>query len=156
MTELVAFLRARLEDDQRIAEAAGGGGGRDGAGIWTRSRGGFDNSGEWDPDGVGAFATVEGDINIYAEGGHDGEQAEHIARWDPARVLADVAAKRTVVAECVAAIEAGEIQPGTTWNDMAAGSELAVDVLRLLVQPYVNHPGFDHSWLVPATEESVP
>jgi hypothetical protein len=74
------------------------------------------------------------------------EGLPHIARWDPARVLAEVAAKRAVLDECAAAIKAGELQDGTTWNDMAVGAELAIDVVRLLVQPYADRPGFDPIW----------
>lgn len=89
MSELVAWLRAQLDEDERLARAAtrSGGGGEDDDGVWSPAE-----AGPW------GEARVEGiGITIYDEGGHTPEQAGHIARHDPARVLREVEAKRRIM-----------------------------------------------------------
>jgi hypothetical protein len=51
--------------------------------------------------------------------------AGHIIRWDPARVLREVAAKREIVAR---------------------SALYAYDLLKLLALPYSNRPGFREEW----------
>jgi hypothetical protein len=87
--DLVAFLRQRLDEDEQVARAAIGKPSPTneglGPGVW-RAGGGI-----WDE-------VVDGDdMTIYAEGGHTPEQAQHIARWDPAAVLREVEAKRRII-----------------------------------------------------------
>jgi hypothetical protein len=53
----------------------------------------------------------------------------YVARHDPARVLAECAAKRRIIA----AHEAADF----ALND---------DVIRLLALPYAEHPDFDEAW----------
>lgn len=72
--------------------------------------------------------------------------AVHVVRWDPARVLAEVTAKRRIIELCEGAIEAGEIDPNTTWNNDAKGAEVAEQVLRIMAQAYVGHPDYDPAW----------
>lgn len=94
MTDIVEFLKAELDVDEQLARAAGA----------TRSG----KVASWHVDcGCGDVhadncyaCRVEGDnITIYDEGGHDEDQARHIARWDPVRVLAEVEAKRAILAD---------------------------------------------------------
>jgi hypothetical protein len=127
----VSFLRARLNEDEQVAQGAVHDPDCAGAGIWTRYCG-----------------VVVGDIHIYDEGGHSPEQAEHIARWDPARVLAEVATKRRIIELCEGAIEAGELSPNTTWNDDAKGAVVAEQVLEIMTQSYLGHPDYDPAWNV--------
>lgn len=67
----------------------------------------------------------------------DAESApeRHIARHDPARVLADVAAKRAIVAACAYNLEYEEY-----------GHTLAERVLRALALPYADHEDYKPHW----------
>ena len=84
------FLLARIAEDEAAARDAMQDEADDG--VWTTG----DNNGEH--EGYPGDCTVEGvGIKIYDEGGHDLDQARHIAGWDPRRVLAECAAKRAII-----------------------------------------------------------
>jgi hypothetical protein len=70
--------------------------------------------------------------------GLDRQSAAHIARHDPARVLADVEAKRAIVAEHACGDE----------DDKPPGFECdhCPRVLRLLAQPYRDHEDWREEW----------
>lgn len=79
--------------------------------------------------------------------------AEHIARHDPARVLADCKAKRRIVEQWREADKAEEEYggEGDGWPeiDRLRSVEFALaDVLRALVQVYADRPGFDPAWRI--------
>lgn len=85
--ELVAWLREQVAEDERVAQAAGGL-------RWIRGE---------DSGWTGSFV-IEDQAGVEVAGpGYEGggvrseEQAAHIARHDPARVLAEVAAKRRIL-----------------------------------------------------------
>lgn len=97
--DLVTWLLAQYTEDEELARAAGEV--RDSGAIarWERDcwhrHDPDEQAGDWRDDDC---AAVDGDnIHIYDEGGHGSPQAEHIARHDPAAVLADLAAKRAIV-----------------------------------------------------------
>lgn len=124
--DLVAFLRARLDDDERIAAAVD-------STPWLQGEHG---SPEWDHH----LVYVDDDVRIF----HDltEEEAAHVARHDPARVLAEVAAKRAIL---------DRYERHEWWssgsNEYVGGMDQAYEeVLRLLVQPYAGHPEFHPSW----------
>lgn len=93
--EPAAFLRARLEDDERIAREAAA---KRGGGEWTASRDPGDMvavTGRYRPDEQGfpdLPVIVDPDAN---------ETSEHIARHDPARELREVEVKRRRLARHV-------------------------------------------------------
>jgi uncharacterized protein DUF6221 len=92
----VAWLRARLDEAEATARAAGEPWDREGAGQWTSEC----QHSAWDDEDepVHEYCTVvTGDIHIYDEGGHDEYQATHIAFWDPATVLRMVEADRRLL-----------------------------------------------------------
>jgi hypothetical protein len=95
--DIVAFIRARLDEEAVTAVDALMGG----AGKWAQE----------DPDrAAGSIVdeSLENDRVVYDEGRPTGEQAAHIARHDPARVLRAVEAKRRIVAryeDCMARME---------------------------------------------------
>lgn len=62
--------------------------------------------------------------------------------WDPARVLADVAAKRAIVAKWHSLAEQAD---HPTIGAHCTGVGLT---LHLLAQPYSSHPDFDPAWSV--------
>ena len=78
--------------------------------------------------------------------------AEHVARFDPARVLADCAAKRWIVQAC------RDARPDTAFLGTRPGGlpdfpltpadihQLAALTLALLALPYAGHPDYREEW----------
>jgi hypothetical protein len=132
--DLVTWLRAQLDEDERVAKMAE---------ILDPAP--WANRVSTTPGGH-----VEG--RIAGAGGHtvvhvkdqapDFDSATHIARWDPARVLAEVDAKRRIL-ELHAPVIDGT-QSSWTWF---AGSESASEaIVKLLALPYADRPGYRSEW----------
>lgn len=70
----------------------------------------------------------------YPDAYPDKATAAHIARWDPARLLAECEAKRRIVDRCGGSLESdcGEYERA-----------FALTVLRELATPYADHPDYD-------------
>lgn len=125
MDDLVAFLTARLDERQAAADAAT-------PGPWSR---GVDNLG--DPYVEGANGHLIADLPFCHE--HDDRReldAAHIAANDPAYMLADVAAKRQIIA---LADSHAVLDSHGAWVTVR-------EVLQLLALPYADHPDFQGSW----------
>ena len=165
------FILARLGDDEQGARDAL----RDdpGLGRGWRSEPRKDD-GQWSTPAHEMYAErVEGiGITIYDEGGHNAEQAEHIARHDPARVLAECAAKRRIVEwhqnwPVLARTEPELEFSQTGVGDLAArmmqriawltereyrtrfGDEPpTAPILRMLASVYADHPDYDEAWRI--------
>ncbi|WP_282695483.1 DUF6221 family protein [Streptomyces sp. CC208A] len=116
MDDLVQFLRARLDEDEQTARAAGGE-------PWTDEEG-FVDADPW-------FELPN-------------ELAAHALRHDPARVLAEVDAKRKLLDRYDRAFENRRAHP----DDLAsAGALLALHgAVELLALPYVDHPDYCDKW----------
>lgn len=133
MRDIVEFLRARLDEDEATAMAAV-------PGPWRSSIEGRDHLG--------------GDCVILTDGGHSdlyislpGEDTsgfrlqrqdatqDHIARHDPARVLAEVKAKRAVIEY---ELRYRTVRPTTQdgWGVSAS------QILRAMAEPYSDHPDY--------------
>ncbi len=126
---LVTWLRQQLDDDERIARAAGAELAPAGDGLrWNG----------WD-DGIRTVSNIVFAVAPYS--GYLGEPREHIARWDPARVLAEVEAKRRILDEYTSAEAAAHFPNWEGGN--AEGLEIAV---RLLAHPFADRPGFRDEW----------
>jgi hypothetical protein len=75
--------------------------------------------------------------------------AVHIARWDPARVLAECEAKRRIVE---AADEATGLDMTVDSERLVGPRDLVADpylgdvMLRLLAMPYADHPDYAEEW----------
>jgi hypothetical protein len=145
-TDLVAFVRARLDEEEHLAREAGLTNGLHIA-TWTAPC-----SAELlnlPHEAPCECCRITGDnINIYDEGEHDRSQALHIATWDPTRVLADIEAKRVLVDAYVTAKASHQ-----WWSDSEQPSEsgLAVAsaslsewivVLRTLASMWSTHPDY--------------
>lgn len=131
MDDLVAFLRARLDEDEAAARAAS-------AGPWVQQVGYISGG----PDG-----------RVHVAQQAQAWNADHIARHDPARVLAEIDAKRRIVdlhaparPRALPHREPGCLTCTTAqvW-DTAAG-EATCETLRLLALPYAGHPGYRETW----------
>lgn len=151
---LADFLLARIAEDEAVAKAAGPHG-RPLGGHWVSRR----------PDRPECH--VYGDFGWLVEGPdvetHDSEWgkavADHIARHDPARVLAECEAKRRIVELLEderqrkdiynrdfdrGLLETdGDFQSRHSANARWAGLEAAA---RALAMPYADHPDFREEW----------
>lgn len=139
--ELVDFLLREIAADEEVA------------------RGAADRNGpRWATHDVQDGATVTGDLRREANPRSYGEDdslwddegalgmweetAAHIARWDPARVLAECAAKRRIVEEFTDAwsqVETGD-------RDYVPRRNVLRDAVLLLAQPYADRPGWESEW----------
>lgn len=126
MSDLATWLRAQLDEDERVAEAAR-----------------FLTRGSWRHAGTRDVLTEAGRL-LNAD---QAEQAEHIALHDPARVLAEVEAKRRILDEAVPLMDAADEKICEEWS---AGDPVTYDasplVLRLLALPYAARPGYLDEW----------
>ena len=121
MSDLVEFLTARLDEDEATALAA----------DKSRWLGTSDKLVSFEvKDAEGAWETV----GWVSTDTRDNEY--HIARWDPVRVLAEVAAKRQVLA-------AYEAASAPFMADKRAGLWVAV---KALATAYSDHPDFAAAW----------
>lgn len=120
---LIDFLRAQLDEDERVALAAGGK-------EWTSRTSGYDGGAVE----LAAPDREEDAIVVYAEGRPSAEEATHIAEFDPVRVLAEVTAKRAIITACEASYRESDDYPG--WEG----------AVYWLAQPYADRDGWDEQW----------
>ena len=122
--DLDGFLLARIAEDQRIAAAAARAAGRE----------------EWSA----------GDLP--ASGPLPGGAAAHVARYDPARVLAECAARRRLVLACRDTGPdlhfLGSRPRGLADFPLPPSDrhQLAALTLALLALPYAAHPDYRQQW----------
>jgi hypothetical protein len=124
MTDLVEFLRAALDEDERVARVATPGPWRLDAGLRLPE--------QIDVVSVDYFTVCE-DL--------EDTDAAHIARHDPARVLAEVAAKRKLLDEYEAASRDPDTDPEVLGY--AAGLDVAVQHVS---QGFAGRPGWREEW----------
>lgn len=143
--DLIEFLRARLDEDERVARSQrvprkwhqGPGDDRE----WTTA----EMVCMWPPE----FHTpYERDKHWRGLTVDWPELAEHIARHDPARVLREVEAKRQIVDEC--AYWYDKVNDSATEEhpqpNLGERLEVALPVLGLLGLPYAGHPDYREDW----------
>jgi hypothetical protein len=134
--DLISWLTQQLDEDERIARSTFLVEGDDGE--WIVS---------FNPDTDEATGVLGRSIHIGMIGGNGDLdevcQAEHIVRFNPARVLREVEAKRQILAQH---------PPG---EDGYCGDGLGLDgckwdwpcpTVRLLTLPYADRPGFKEEW----------
>ncbi|MEW1551552.1 DUF6221 family protein [Streptomyces tsukubensis] len=132
MDDLIAFLNARLKEDEEAA------------------RDSIATTGQWRDLGDAVLLDAGPDIT-----GLDLNVAEHIACWDPARVLREVDAKRQMVdaspVDCPPACRSEHTFSGSC-SLRALGPAPArppftsESTLRLLALPYADHPDYKSEW----------
>ncbi|MBO2447582.1 hypothetical protein J4573_10830 [Actinomadura barringtoniae] len=125
MSDLVDFLRARIDKDEALARACA-------AAPWRALPAGQIVVDSPDSDAAPAPAPVASAENL--------TYAEHIARHDPARVLRDVETRRRLIAE----------YEKNAWRASQGRGEQYVDpwetTLRLLAEVYDHHPAYQEAW----------
>jgi len=140
MTEIKAqtlteFLAARIDEDEAIAQDALHSDAKR-PGEWVTEHHNSQYHDEPDrchiaEDSAGHYWSVAHEVYI--------PNAEHMARHDPARVLAECEVKRRIVD---LAREARETQRA----GYGAADYYMRDVLRLLALPYADHPDYRQEW----------
>lgn len=125
---LTEFLLARIAEDEAAARAAYASPWRakDDGHLWT----GHDDAEE------GPTVYVNG--GVYANQRHT---AEHIARHDPARVLAECEATRQLIELAQGLVYLREI-----GDPIAPSTPVGQDILEILAQPYADHPDYREEW----------
>ena len=140
MVDLVEWLRAQLDEDERIARAAS-------AGPWSTRWNGQDHElvapSRTHPIAEWTYTIVTQEPGASTQRTEcDTADADHIARHDPARVLREVEAKRRLVALHARAHHQCVTEDGPTqWH--------AADpctTLHLLASPYADRPGYREEW----------
>lgn len=116
MHDLVQFLRDRLDEDERLAQAA--------KGAYIFKGDGFVPGGQ-----TSTLIPME----VY----------RHIARQGPERTLAEVEAKRRIVQEFEHWDETTTIVSDQRDIGVMEGLE---DAMRLLALPYSDHPDYRAEW----------
>ena len=108
MSDLITWLRAQLDDDERVARAASPG---------------------YLPDDPLA----------------SDEDRAHVARWQQARVLVEVDAKRRIIDEYElwAEEQSEDYEHAQTEHDSA---QALLAAIKLLALPYADRPGYREEW----------
>lgn len=139
--DLVAWLTQILDEEQALAEAA------------VKEEGA-----EWSPGDQYNSDSVSSVAGGYVATGAWGymawETRQHIARHDPIRTLADIAAKRAIIAlhtDVEMHIEFIHERSGDHWCDVCGSVDDApvawpCDTLRLLASAYADRPGYQDEW----------
>lgn len=150
MTDLAAFVSARLDERQELAGEPR---------TWKVTH---HECGQWGPcdepcgeaaqcaEGRCWHKVIGGSdgMTIYDEGGHDEADAAHIAGHDPAWALRDVAAKRAILARHAKAgcdDEWGGVHCGWCSSPEAETPWPCPDVLDLAAIDS-GHPDYDTGW----------
>lgn len=138
---LTDFLLARIAEDEAVARAAE-------SGPWASEIAGPPQGFEDYGDVASIVArTASPQISIQVADEIVVDDAAHIARHDPVRVLAECAAKREIVNsratfETVAA-STNDLGPKMTSAGAVAGLDVAI---RYLASAYSDHPDYQSEW----------
>lgn len=139
MDDLIAFLNARYDEDAETATAAAGN---------------CQPDPDWavipDDRGSAIIRDSGGGVVVYDEGSPSLDEARHIARHDPARVFADVEAKRRILALHPMSDYPGRPDRFEDYCDGCGSREYPVtwpcDTVRLLALPFSGHPDYQEAW----------
>lgn len=142
--DLATFLNDRYDETEAVARAAS-----DGRWYVERREAGVLTD-ETRADVLTAGTSAPSICVVYDEafGGCSTVDAEHIARWSPAHVLADVAAKRAILALHTGHHECVGDRHGHRGTVLVAPGYIHENdpTLLLLAQPFAGHPDFDPAW----------
>jgi hypothetical protein len=155
--DLAEFLFTRIGEDKAAAQAAGGVAWRRGQPNYAAEWGATLDA--WSSDYIGVCEAASGDVVVYDEGAPDEDQAEHIARWDPKRVLLECEARRErLELHKPVAIEFCDLErqhPSEHETRLACSAcgmpaEYPVwwpcDTIRTDLAVYADHPDFQPDW----------
>lgn len=152
MSDLEQFLLERIAEDESSARELAD---FDGIGEWAFER--HERDLVWMVSSPAGVQIITG----YVGNGDSRPAAEHIARWDPARVLVECEAKRAIVAEhATTRVDPNDklMLPGycrmcvgeTGWpirtHQVGVGVDAPCLTVRLLALSYAGHPEYDEAW----------
>jgi hypothetical protein len=147
MDDLITWLRAQLDEDGRVAREAAHANPGSAADRWSAEKAdNRDSNGIWGTAWAIGPERVKGIVMAICPADILPRISTHIARHDPARVLAEVEAKRRIVDLCWARAEArdGGYEPD------ASISSIEVDnlwtVVEHLAAVYADRPGYREKW----------
>lgn len=137
--DLVAFLRARLDEDEAVARAAF-------PAPWTRRDKIAGVHGD-DATPQRPFGSTVADCRRVPPGhGWGDANANHITRHDPGRVFAEVEAKRGVIARFETAFLDAASSDHLLRSPARAQLHELIPVLCLLALPHADHPDYREEW----------
>lgn len=163
--DLPDWLRAQLDEDERIARAASGATVVGEPGAWQPSPFGDEWEASRSDDGdeellvalrpdlprppdvmSGCWGAVFSHRPDDAEPDADSPMPsfEHAAEHDPARVLREIDAKRRLIESVTRRYEA--TKASSTATTLSASWAVLADTLRLLALPYSDRPGYRDDW----------
>lgn len=140
---LITWLRAQLDEDERLARAAK-------PGPW-----------KYDPDPCedevysvhdGEHGDLVGDIVAYVRGlRYQEANGSHVANWNPTRALDEIKAKREILGDCTKYMgKQSEMRhPEAMPHDVPWISPVANFAFRTLLRlaaPYADRPGYQSEW----------
>jgi len=153
--DLIGFLRDRLDVDEQVAREAT-------ASEWRNAPTSSHYEDAAGPSEAVFASSPDTGLIVVARTGAHGDRAgmvnaEHIARWSPARVLAEVAAKRRIMARHRPLTAADDmVKPewygscdgcGPSWNDERHTPTMDdCPELRDLASIYSDHPYYRREW----------
>lgn len=144
MDDLITFLRARLDEDEQAALSW-----PEGSRQW-QTVGGRKLSYRNDSSEMVTAIDVSNASSLWNEQiyvKYDLDDApEHIARHDPARVLAEVDAKRGLIELHEAADHEYADEPVCLSCDQGGPLPYPCPTLRLLALPFAEHPDYQDTW----------
>lgn len=132
MDDLITFVRAQLDEDERVARGIT-------APEWNEGCSWLADLRDPLPSQRRAYGLPK-EWQLLTEA-----DTRHIARWDPARVLAEVAAKRAILDWCEGSL--AEIRrAGIVTGDPLKSTPLYF--AALLARPYAGREGWRAEWAV--------
>jgi hypothetical protein len=156
MDDLVRWLRAQLDEDERIARAAMEAVGPvPGAAQWRYTASLTDEGGQyWSITTVAPSDTVPTvelvGSGMSGGGVHKETLARHIAEHDPARVLREIDAKRQTIAELEAVErsmdQASRDRDVARYNAVRAEWVVLCRIVRRDAAVYSDRPGYREAW----------
>lgn len=155
MDDLVAFLRARLDEDEATAQAAADFGGGIHGFDWSVSGSHADDGGTYwrvaataRASGHEQFVEIVGP-GVSGGGAHTEQVAHHVVRHDPARVLREVKAKRQLLAlyEEHKRLDRETFEAeGQHARSLSSLRAAYFDAVRFHAAVYAAHPDYRPDW----------
>ncbi|MEU0465038.1 DUF6221 family protein [Amycolatopsis sp. NPDC006131] len=136
MDDLIAFFQARLDDEQRLAEAV--------------SRETTEPNWSAGDLNLSDYVTTAEHGNPVVVGPYSGfmswEMRQYIALHDPARALEDVAAKRRVIEAYEKVVFEQKVRANHPGEDLASMQQALRHAIKILALPHAAHPDYCEVW----------
>lgn len=138
MEDLITWLRACLDDDEKTAKAAI-------SGNWQAQRSEYGPNGEWEILAWQTNGTAKRVVYTGYEGGIvSKENALHIERHEPRRVLEDIRMKRDLLDEYEAVAHLDTDNPEPEYAHGRAGG--LGEAVKMIAAAYRHRPGWKQEW----------